>query len=441
MVSILGIYYKVKIMSKIETITNIISGDETGNSTKTLLTNSATFTGNWEDVTNFTTVAVAIKGDNVTDGTLYIEASQDGGTTVTSVPYVIEDASFDLPHIWNVVESHIRIRYTNGTTAQTGHFHLQTKYSIGQELGLLLEAGDTINAHSNVTLNKSVIAGQTLDGNLEDTGAYDNVSLLDNKALKTAIPPTVLFQKIRPVDPVIPSGSSITIDPVLNVEANVVDSGWIPVSSYGGGSLVNIISDADLSIYVMNSSDDQGSNIQGGSAATLLASAGFSATIGASFFDKYFRIVCVNTSGSTASEYSIRAVGNQTAVPAVVTSIEQQILGFYPAPINRSVSVGKNPNELYINAPASGIANAMSTSTPLGIGGVFTTPWCPVESFGEIKIAMITDELVDTCLLQLSHDGVTVDTSLSLPPQPLGQTGNYGFIHSLNPSLSQSPHL
>jgi hypothetical protein len=48
---------------------------------------------------------------------------------------------------------------------------------------------------------------------------------------------------------------------------------------------------------------------------------------------------------------------------------------------------------------------------------------------------MITDEESSSCLIQLSHDGVTVHTSLSLPPQPIGQTGNYGFIHSLNPSL------
>jgi hypothetical protein len=424
-------------MSKITSglTTHQISADETGNSTKVLLTSSATYTGAWEDVTAFATVAVAIKGDNPTDGILYIESSQDGGTTVNSVPFVIDDASFDLPHIWNGVESHIRIRYVNGTTAQTGHFQLQTKYSNAQQLGLLQEAGQIINEHTNVQLMKSIIAGETLDGNLESTGLYNNVSLLANKALKTAIPPTVLFQYIRPVDPVIPSGAAITIDPVLNVEANVYDSGWIASSSYGGGSLVNIISDVNLSVYVMNASDDQGNNIQGEGVPTLNAIGGFSATVGAAFFDLYFRVVCVNTSGTTANEYSLRATGNQTAVPAVVTSIEQPVLGFYPAPITRGVAVAKNPDGTYINAPASGTADAMSTNTPLGIAGVFTTPWCPVEAFGEIKIAMVTDELVNTCLLQLSHDGVTIDTSLSLPPQPIGLTGNYGFIHSLNPSL------
>jgi len=47
-------------MSKIELISHKISADETGNSTKTLLTSSATFTGAWEDVTNYSTVAVAL---------------------------------------------------------------------------------------------------------------------------------------------------------------------------------------------------------------------------------------------------------------------------------------------------------------------------------------------------------------------------------------------
>jgi hypothetical protein len=144
---------------------NVISADETGNSTKTLLGAGATFTGNWEEVINYTTAAVAILGDNLTDGTLYIESSQDGGITVNSVPFNIPDTTFDLPHIWNLVESHIRIRYVNGSTAQTGFFQLQTKYSNGQELGLLQNAGDNITSETDVQVVKAISTGTDPNGN------------------------------------------------------------------------------------------------------------------------------------------------------------------------------------------------------------------------------------------------------------------------------------
>ena len=84
-------------------VTHVISADETGNSTKVLLGAAGEFTGAWEDVTQHATAAVAIIGSLATDGTLYIESSQDGGTVVNSVPFTVPDTSFDLPHIWNVV--------------------------------------------------------------------------------------------------------------------------------------------------------------------------------------------------------------------------------------------------------------------------------------------------------------------------------------------------
>ena len=148
--------------------THVISTDETGNSTKTLLTSSATYTGAWEDVTNFSTVAVALIGSLATDGTLYIESSQDGGSVVNSVPYPISDTSFALPIIWNVVESHIRIRYVNGTTAQTGTFQLQTKYSNAQELGLSQSAGDTISTTTACQVTKAIGTGTNPDGGYEN---------------------------------------------------------------------------------------------------------------------------------------------------------------------------------------------------------------------------------------------------------------------------------
>jgi hypothetical protein len=309
-----------------------------GNSTTALLGASATFTGVWEDITNYASAAVAILGSVQTSGTLYFDLSTDGGATFTSVPSTVGDTTFAVPRILNVVETHIRIRYINNGVAQTGTFSIQTKYSNAQELGLLSSVDGVVNNETPTQVNKSIIAGEVLNDDLTSSGNYSNASLLSNKALKVATPPTVLYQVKRPTDPSIPTGSAITIDPVLNVEANVVDSGWIPVTAYGGGSLINIISDTTLQVYVLNASDDQGNNMQGSLNPTLVTVPTLSATIGAPFFDDYFRIVVVNSSGVSSDEYSVRAEGGQTPAPPVFTSLNQQTFRFFPAPLSRVVN-------------------------------------------------------------------------------------------------------
>jgi hypothetical protein len=335
------------------------------NSTTSLLGSSATFTGAWEDVTAFSTVAVAVLGSVATDGTLYFDLSTDGGSTFTSVPSTVGDTTFALPRILNVVESHVRIRYVNGTTAQTGTFSLQTKYSNAQPLGLLGSVDGTVTGETPTSDVKAIIVGEELDGTLQSTGIYKNVSLLQNDALKTATPPTVIFQVKRPTDPAIPSGAAVTVDPVVNAEANVADSGWIPALSFGGGSLLHIISDVSLNVYVMNSSDTLGNNIQGNTGYTLVTRAGFPTTIGAPFFDDYVRVLVENTSGSSANEYSIRMEGGQTPGPPVFTSLDKQTFKFFPAPLSRVVnSPSQDRNFGYIGDQEAVRFRGVNTGVP-----------------------------------------------------------------------------
>lgn len=203
-----------------------------GNSTTALLGASATFTGQWEDVTDYTTVAVAIFGDNQTDGTLYIESSQDGGVTVNSVPFAVADASFDLPHIWNVVESHIRVRYVNGSTAQTGHFQLQTKYSNAQSLGLLQNAGDTITANTDVQIVKSVLTGQS------PTGDFKNVPVDSEGNMYIHLQrPTSAFGDLRSVE--LTPQAQVTFP--YNINTDIVD-----IEELNGGTVTQANSMAVL---------------------------------------------------------------------------------------------------------------------------------------------------------------------------------------------------
>jgi hypothetical protein len=136
----------------------------TANSTVVLLTSGATFTGAWEDVTNYTTVACAVLGSIATDGILYFDLSTDNGATFTSIPNMISDATFAVPRILNVVEQYVRIRYVNGTTAQTGTFSIQTKYSNGQELALLSSVDGSVTGETPTQVVKAVLVGVGPDG-------------------------------------------------------------------------------------------------------------------------------------------------------------------------------------------------------------------------------------------------------------------------------------
>ena len=137
------------------------------NSTAALLLGGATFTGAWEDVTDYTTVAVAVLGSLATDGTIYFDLSTDGGTTSTAVPATVADATFAVPRVLNVVESHVRIRYINGTTAQTGTFSIQTKYSNGQPIALLGEVDGFICSVGTPPVEESIdLCPHPCDGGL-----------------------------------------------------------------------------------------------------------------------------------------------------------------------------------------------------------------------------------------------------------------------------------
>ena len=129
------------------------------NSTAVLLTSGATFTGAWEDVTNYTTVATAVLGSIATDGILYFDLSTDNGTTFTSVPSMISDATFAVPRILNVVETYVRVRYVNGTTAQTGTFSIETKYSNNQQMPVLSSVDGTVIGETPTQVVKSVLVG------------------------------------------------------------------------------------------------------------------------------------------------------------------------------------------------------------------------------------------------------------------------------------------
>jgi len=160
------------------------------NSTSTLLTSGETFTGAWEEVTDFNVVRSAVLTDNSTDGILYFDVSMDGGVEFISIPRAISDTTFNFPHKIAVIESYIRIRYVNGTTAQTGFLNIQTTYAVDDTLDLSYRLDDSLDDANETTLTRSVLVGRDNDG------TYRNVPVDEEGQLAV----NVHDQKTRSID-------------------------------------------------------------------------------------------------------------------------------------------------------------------------------------------------------------------------------------------------
>ena len=347
-------------------------------STDSNLSIGAVYTSDWIDTDGYNVIEAFINTDVISaiNGVCFEFTDDLSGTPTVQAS---EEFSFGANELANGFDSlfvypklvGFRIKYTNGAIAQT-NFLLQVDLKTNGDVVNQLDA--TITGKEDATLTRSIIAGEVLDGNLHPTGVYENVSILSNKALKVALPPSILYSKSRPTDAAIPTGAVPAIDLVLNADANVLDSGWMPTGSYGGGSLVNVITDVDLDVYLMNSSDEFGNNIVGNTAPTMSPLGGGFATLGAAFFDNYFRILVINSSGASANAYSVKVNGQQTPPAPVFTSLDQPVFGSYPAPLNRSVLTGQDSEGLFknVNITRNGdLANAI-TDADLGFHAIVT---------------------------------------------------------------------
>lgn len=101
------------------------------NSTGTLLGADETFTGQWEDVSDFDSVMSAVLADQ--DGTLFMEFSYDcQGDADSSLQYDVT-ANVNEVHRLSITRKCYRTRYVNGSVAQ-GSFHVQINIGDHQAL-------------------------------------------------------------------------------------------------------------------------------------------------------------------------------------------------------------------------------------------------------------------------------------------------------------------
>lgn len=202
-------------------------------------------------------------------------------------------------------------------------------------------------------LARAVIAGDVVDGLGLPTGDFENVRLSPSGALNIAQPNVEIFRYATPDDPDIPTGPPVTIHPILNTEANVVDTGWFPSTLYPGGSRVLLRTEfggGTVKAFIANASDDQGSNAEGLLFSLSDTALGSPQVNGADFFDRYARIILVNDSGTDTNGITARITGAQVPQPGVTSSISSQLFDFFPATLNKSALFGKIPNSPLLKA-------------------------------------------------------------------------------------------
>lgn len=149
-----------------------------------------------------------------------------------------------------------------------------------------------------------------------------------------------------PTGPAVPSGTSVTIDPVLNTEPNVIDSGWILNSNPTTGVKWNnqrltVGGDTDILVYVLNANDDQGSGIRNEGVPFLLPASNETRVISAPFFGDYYRIVVVNQSGNTLNQLNLSSDGGTASADPLSISLDAPVFGQFPGSLNQSVIRGK----------------------------------------------------------------------------------------------------
>jgi hypothetical protein len=126
-----------------------------GNSTVTPLGISGVFTGEWEDVSQFSSLSLVMLTDrNSGTGGIQLEFSCDG-VNIDRIKTYTFSANNSQAHSLAIVSQYFRIVYTNGVLAQT-FFRMQVLYHVNRQRQLTSGTEQALNQWDDVTLFRSV---------------------------------------------------------------------------------------------------------------------------------------------------------------------------------------------------------------------------------------------------------------------------------------------
>lgn len=159
----------------------------TNNSTTSVLSGGAVFTGTGDDCLGYTSVTITLKAshDSASSG-MQFQFSPDNTNwdDSTNFTYTASNARrFQFP----VTARYFRVVYTNGATLQT-YFRVQTILHTQDILTTIHRVDDVLNTDRSATLTKSVMVGkvnQDFSISSATEGQYDNISLTQWRELRT----------------------------------------------------------------------------------------------------------------------------------------------------------------------------------------------------------------------------------------------------------------
>jgi len=121
--------------SVIDKATGTVSAD---NSTSTLLNASATFTGEWEDVSRYNSVVVAVKTDQ--NGSFTIQFSPDGTNADSTLTRYYRTSQIEAPHRFTITRQYCRVTFTNDSASNQTYLRLQTMYGDRSDLNAPIDS-------------------------------------------------------------------------------------------------------------------------------------------------------------------------------------------------------------------------------------------------------------------------------------------------------------
>lgn len=147
------------------------------NSSITQITNGGTFTGQWENIQDYSQIIINIKIDR--DISYQLEFSyNENGTPITTTfgPYSLT-ANDDIPQLIAPVGNYFRVIVSNNSGATTTAVQIYTKFSQLPCNLLTTRLNSEVKNNAPVTLNRSVLTCQTSSG-LYKNALIDNIGAL-----------------------------------------------------------------------------------------------------------------------------------------------------------------------------------------------------------------------------------------------------------------------
>lgn len=209
----------------VEEIQNKIS---TNNSTTSVLSGDAVYTGTADDVSNFANVTIQLDSshDSAVDGmTFQFSIDNTNWDDIYTFTYIAAEGArrFQFP----ATAQYFRVVYTNGSTLQT-HFRVQTILHVSDILTSIHRLQDDTSPDRSVELVKSAIIARH-DG----VGDYESIESTSGGHLKVSLETKSAFGDLRTIElsPQFQGSFEYTVDNTDLFEKELVNGGTVTQAS------------------------------------------------------------------------------------------------------------------------------------------------------------------------------------------------------------------